>query len=77
MGCGKLAAGEVLGCTVTYNFLDIDDIIERAEWIKEQDAEAQVQDSVHAYVQCVISTCGGVVMRNMNWSKLQLVILVY
>ena len=40
MGCGKSAAWEVLGRTVTYNFLDMDDIIERAEGIKEQDAKA-------------------------------------
>merc|ERR1712087_322635 len=33
--------------------------------------EAQVLDSVHAYVRCVISTGGGIVCRRNNWSKLQ------
>jgi shikimate kinase len=39
--------------------------------------EAQVLDSVHPYVRCVISTGGGLVCRIENWSKLQTGIVVW
>mmetsp|Transcript_47675 Transcript_47675/g.144150 ORF Transcript_47675/g.144150 Transcript_47675/m.144150 type:complete len:169 (-) Transcript_47675:230-736(-) len=67
----------------TYNFLDTDDIIEKATGMSIpeifeaegedgfRDAESQILDSVHAYVRCVISTGGGTVCRIGNWSKLQ------
>ena len=73
----------------TYNFLDMDSILERAAGMSIpqifetegedsfREAEAQVLDSVHAHIRCVISTGGGVVLRNMNWSKLQTGIVVY
>lgn len=90
MGSGKSAAGEILARRMaTYHFLDTDGILERAAGMSIpdiferegedafRDAEAQVLDSVHAYVRCVISTGGGAVMRNMNWSKLQSGIVVY
>ena len=73
----------------TYNFLDTDDIIEKAAGMSIPDifksegeeafreAEAQILDSVHAYVRCVVSTGGGIVCRMQNWSKLQTGIVVY
>ncbi len=73
----------------TYNFLDTDDIIEKAtkltipEIFEAQgedgfrSTEAQVLDSAHAYVRCVISTGGGIVCRMQNWSKLQTGIVIY
>jgi shikimate kinase len=73
----------------TYNFLDTDDIIEKAtsmtipEIFKSEGeegfrkVEAQVLDSVHPYVRCVISTGGGLVCRIENWSKLQTGIVVW
>ena len=72
-----------------YNFLDTDVIIEKATGMTIpdifktegedgfRDVEAQVLDSVHAYVRCVISTGGGVVCRLGNWSKLQTGIVVW
>jgi len=72
-----------------YNFLDTDSIIEKVtgmtipEIFKAEGetgfrgVEAQVLDSVHAYVRCVISTGGGVVCRLENWSKLQTGIVVW
>ena len=66
----------------TYNFLDTDEIIEKATGmaIPEifasegedgfRDVESQVLDSVHPYVRCVISTGGGIVCKRENWSKL-------
>ena len=73
----------------TYNFLDTDQIIEKAvdmtipEIFKEEGEaefrriEGQVLDSVHAYVRCVVSTGGGIVCRMENWSKLQTGIVVW
>lgn len=73
----------------TYNFLDTDQIIEKAvdmtitDIFKEEGEdefrriEGQVLDSVHAYVRCVVSTGGGIVCRMENWSKLQTGIVVW
>ena len=73
----------------TYNFLDTDEIIEKATGmtipeIFEQEGEevfrkveGQVLDSVHAYVRCVISTGGGIVTRMENWSKLQTGLVIW
>ncbi|KAL9180786.1 hypothetical protein ACHAXT_011239 [Thalassiosira profunda] len=90
MGSGKSAVGDALARRMgTYNFLDTDVILERAagttipaifETEGEEsfrEAEAQVLDSVHAHVRCVIGTGGGLVMRNQNWSKLQTGLVVY
>jgi len=67
----------------TYNFLDTDNIIESATGLTIPDIfeaegeeefrniEAQVLDSVHAHVRCVVATGGGIVCRLLNWSKLQ------
>jgi len=90
MGSGKSAVGDVVARRMgTYNFLDTDDIIEKAtkltipEIFEAQgedgfrSTEAQVLDSAHAYVRCVISTGGGIVCRMQNWSKLQTGIVIY
>jgi len=73
----------------SYNFLDTDEIIEKATsmTIPEifesegedgfRDVESQVLNSVHPYVRCVISTGGGMVCRNENWSKLQTGIVIW
>lgn len=73
----------------SYNFLDTDEIIEKAvgmtiEQIFEEEGEecfrkveGQVLNSVHAYVRCVVSTGGGIVCRMENWSKLQSGIVVW
>ncbi|KAL7548300.1 hypothetical protein ACHAWF_011588 [Thalassiosira exigua] len=90
MGSGKSAVGDALARRMgTYNFLDTDAILERATGMTIpqifegegeeafREAEAQVLDSVHAHVRCVISTGGGAVLRNQNWSKLQTGLVVY
>ncbi|KAL3788620.1 hypothetical protein ACHAWO_011836 [Cyclotella atomus] len=90
MGSGKSAIGDTLARRMaTYNFLDMDSILERAAGMSIpsifetegeeafRHAEATVLDSVHAHIRCVISTGGGVVLRNQNWSKLQTGIVVY
>jgi shikimate kinase len=72
-----------------YNFLDTDDIIEKATKMtipeifeKEgeeafREVERQVLDSVHPYVRCVISTGGGIVMKLENWSKLRTGLVIW
>eukprot|EP00562_Extubocellulus_spinifer_P002789 CAMPEP_0178486650 /NCGR_PEP_ID=MMETSP0696-20121128/8914_1 /TAXON_ID=265572 /ORGANISM="Extubocellulus spinifer, Strain CCMP396" /LENGTH=292 /DNA_ID=CAMNT_0020114315 /DNA_START=90 /DNA_END=968 /DNA_ORIENTATION=+ len=90
MGSGKSAVGDIVARRMgTYNFLDTDAIIEQATGttipaIFEaegedgfREAEAQVLDTVHAYVRCVVSTGGGIVCRLGNWSKLQTGIVVW
>ena len=73
----------------SYNFLDTDDIIEKATQLTIpeifeaegedgfRDVEAQILSSVHPYVRCVISTGGGIVCRMENWSKLQTGLVVW
>lgn len=90
MGSGKSAVGDILAKRMgSYNFLDTDDIIEKATKLsipeifaqEGEDAfrevEAQILDSVHAYVRCIISTGGGIVTRMQNWSKLQTGIVIW
>jgi shikimate kinase len=39
--------------------------------------EMSVLDAVHAYVRCVVSTGGGIVLRTENWGKMQTGIVVW
>jgi len=73
----------------TYNFLDTDEIIEKAtsmtipEIFEQEgeegfrDVESQILNSVHPYVRCVISTGGGIVTKIENWSKLQTGLVIW
>ena len=73
----------------SYTFLDTDEIIEKAAGMTIPEifaaegeeafraVEAQVLDSVHPYVRCVISTGGGIVCRMENWSKLHTGLVVW
>ena len=73
----------------TYTFLDTDEIVEKAtnmsipEIFKAEgedafrEVEAQVLDSVHTWVRCVISSGGGIVCRQENWSKLHTGLVVW
>ncbi len=73
----------------SYSFLDTDQIIEKATGmtIPEifeaegeegfRNVEGSVLDAVHAYVRCVVSTGGGIVVRTENWAKLQTGIVIW
>lgn len=39
--------------------------------------ESSVLDAVHAYVRCVVSTGGGIVVKTENWGKMQTGIVVW
>lgn len=90
MGSGKSSIGDIVARRMgTYNFLDTDDIIETATKMKIpeifeaegeegfRDIEAQILNSLHAYVRCVVSTGGGIVCKMQNWSKLQTGIVIW
>jgi shikimate kinase len=73
----------------SYTYLDTDEIIEKAAGLTIpeifasegeegfREIEAQVLDSVHPYVRCVISTGGGIVCRMENWAKLHTGLIVW
>ena len=73
----------------SYNFLDTDQIIEKATGMTIPEifetegeegfrkVESQVLDSVHSFVRCVVSTGGGIVTKLENWSKLQSGIVIW
>lgn len=90
MGSGKSSVGDKLARRMgSYKFLDTDDIIEKATKLKISDifesegeegfreVEAQVLDTVHSYVRCIVSTGGGLVCRTKNWGKLQTGIVIW
>jgi len=90
MGSGKSSVGDKLARRMgSYKFLDMDDIIEKATKLKISDifesegedgfrnVEAQVLDTVHSYVRCIVSTGGGLVCRTENWGKLQTGIVIW
>lgn len=90
MGSGKTAVGDIVARRMgTYNFLDTDQIIEKATGMTIpqifeaegeegfRKVESQVLDSVHSFVRCVVSTGGGLVTRLENWSKLQSGIVIW
>jgi shikimate kinase len=73
----------------SYNFLDTDQIIEKASGmtipkIFEEEGEegfrtveSQILDSVHSHLRCVVSTGGGLVLKLENWAKLQSGLVVW
>ena len=89
MGSGKSVIGKFLASQLKFRYLDTDAIIEQVakrsiSEIFEDDGEAKfrdlesaVLDQVQAFLNCVVSTGGGIVMRDSNWGKLQTGIVIY
>lgn len=90
MGTGKSTIGDIVARRMgSYNFLDTDEIIEKASGMTIPEifeaegeegfrkVEAQILNSVHPYVRCVISTGGGIVLQTNNWSKLQTGLVIW
>ncbi len=83
MGCGKSTIGQVLAKQIGYGFLDTDTSIERLtkKSISEIFAavgedkfrliESQVLSEVSAYTKLVVSTGGGIVIKQENWGSLR------
>jgi shikimate kinase len=89
MGCGKSTIGQVLAQQVGYGFLDTDTSIERLtkQSINEvfasigeeafRSIESQVLSEVSAYTKLVVSTGGGIVLRQENWGALRQGVIVW
>lgn len=84
MGCGKTTVGQALASELGYEFVDVDEYIERSEKreIKDifadegeeyfRELETRAVDELNAVCShCVISTGGGLPMRDVNVSGLR------
>lgn len=83
MGVGKSEVGRILSSRLKMNFIDTDNIIEGAEGIKIseifekkgepyfRDLETKVITTLHDYDNFVISTGGGIVLREENVKMLK------
>jgi shikimate kinase len=83
MGSGKSTIGQVLAKQIGYGFLDTDSSIERLtkQSISEifaavgedefRSIESQVLSEVSAYTKLVVSTGGGIVIKQENWGSLR------
>lgn len=84
MGAGKTTVGRLLAKEMGYSrFLDTDNIIElvKGQTINEifttvgeesfRELETQVLAELCTYTRTVVSTGGGIVLRQKNWSYLQ------
>eukprot|EP00640_Fibrocapsa_japonica_P003619 CAMPEP_0113943466 /NCGR_PEP_ID=MMETSP1339-20121228/24642_1 /TAXON_ID=94617 /ORGANISM="Fibrocapsa japonica" /LENGTH=297 /DNA_ID=CAMNT_0000948347 /DNA_START=19 /DNA_END=912 /DNA_ORIENTATION=+ /assembly_acc=CAM_ASM_000762 len=90
MGSGKTSVGKCLtGKLQGYSFLDTDDLIETLTGKTVNDIfaddgeealramEVQVMDQVQAFVRCVVSTGGGIVLQSKNWGCMQTGLVIY
>eukprot|EP00188_Purpureofilum_apyrenoidigerum_P005201 Plantae.Rhodophyta-Purpureofilum_apyrenoidigerum.ctg6558.p1 GENE.Plantae.Rhodophyta-Purpureofilum_apyrenoidigerum.ctg6558~~Plantae.Rhodophyta-Purpureofilum_apyrenoidigerum.ctg6558.p1 ORF type:complete len:278 (+),score=46.46 Plantae.Rhodophyta-Purpureofilum_apyrenoidigerum.ctg6558:84-836(+) len=89
MGSGKSSVADYLAKAIRYNKLDTDDIVQTLMKMPITDifethgekgfreVESAVLQQVSAYVRTVISTGGGVVCNQQNWSHLQSGLVVW
>jgi len=83
MGAGKTTVGKQLAKDLNYRFIDTDQTIEAiakkqiSEIFKEEGEsyfralETQVLGELSAYTRSVISTGGGIIVEQINWSYLR------
>lgn len=81
MGCGKSTIGNIFANKLGYRFLDTDEIAEymiempisdffnqgREDEFRQLESEILMQ--MVQYTRVVVSTGGGIVMKNENWGK--------
>jgi shikimate kinase len=89
MGSGKSTIGQVLAKQIGYGFLDTDTSIERLtkQSISEiftavgeaefRSIESQFLSEVSAYTKLVVSTGGGIVIKQENWGSLRQGVVVW
>lgn len=83
MGAGKTTIGQLLARDLGYRYLDTDAVIEQVtgQTIADifategedgfRDVESQVLEQVAAFQKTVVSTGGGVVLRDRNWGQMR------
>lgn len=88
-GVGKTTVGKLLAEKLNYRFLDTDFLIETVakKTINDiftdegetsfRDLETQVLAQVSSYTKSVISTGGGIVLKQQNWSYLHYGLIVW
>jgi shikimate kinase len=89
MGAGKTTVGHELAKQLSYGFLDADNVIEQATgqtisqlFASEGEAgfrqiESDVLAQICAFTKLVISTGGGVILQQKNWSYLRHGLIVW
>ena len=89
MGAGKTTVGQELAKQLSYGFLDADNVIEQATgqtisqlFASEGEAgfrqiESDVLAQICAFTKLVISTGGGVILQQKNWSYLRHGLIVW
>jgi shikimate kinase len=89
MGCGKSTLGDSFAKKMGYRFLDTDEIAEYmiempiADYFAQgrvdefRQLEYQILMEMSQYTRVVVSTGGGIVLRNDNWGMLRHGIVVY
>lgn len=89
MGTGKTTVGKLLAKELGYRFFDTDELITAvanktipaifAEEGEEtfRDLESKVLNQVSAYTRSAISTGGGIIQKQMNWSYLRQGLIIW
>ncbi|ARV62565.1 shikimate kinase [Nostocales cyanobacterium HT-58-2] len=90
MGVGKTTVGQLLAQHLSYGFVDLDTVIEKAAGNKSitelfaeegeaafRQLESKVLSQVCAFTKLVIATGGGIVVRQENWSYLHHGLIVW
>ena len=89
MGAGKSTVGQLLARQLNYRFFDTDILIEQLKGQSITDIfktegetafrhlETQVLAEVSSYLDCVVATGGGIVLKRENWSYLRHGIVVW
>lgn len=89
MGAGKSTVGQLLAQQLNYRFFDTDILIEQLKgqaiahiFKTEGEAafrhlETQVLAELSSYLNCIVATGGGIVLKRENWSYLHHGIVVW
>jgi shikimate kinase len=89
MGAGKTTVGRELAKELSYGFVDVDNVIEQATgrtinelFASEGEAafrqiESDVLAQICSFTKLVISTGGGVILQQKNWSYLRHGLIVW
>ena len=89
MGCGKTSTSEMIAKQLGYRFLDTDqiaeymiempisDFFEQGKESEFRDVEYKILMELAQYTRLIVSTGGGIILKNENWGLLQHGIVIY